>query len=176
MDYDVIIANGVILRAEGERKADVAIRGETIAAVGPGLAAAARDVLGLLIADYEDSICEHLEFTPVERLRHLIEEHALTQAELSRCSGIAVASLSRRSPCPPVSTASIVQAIDGCNPTLPTDHPTGHDEQQPTPEGLEGVVPADPPLPRLRVETPGDRLDRRPVPAPGRIQRPERRQ
>jgi dihydropyrimidinase len=38
MDYDVIITNGMILGAEGERKGDVAIRGGTIAAVGPGLA------------------------------------------------------------------------------------------------------------------------------------------
>ncbi len=42
------------------------------------------DVLGLLIADYEDSIYEHPESTPVERLRHLMEEHSLTQAELAR--------------------------------------------------------------------------------------------
>jgi HTH-type transcriptional regulator/antitoxin HigA len=52
------------------------------------------DVLGLLIADYEDSICDHPEFTPVERLRHLMDEHALTQAELSRRTGVAVTSLS----------------------------------------------------------------------------------
>ena len=52
------------------------------------------DVLGLLIADYEDSLFEHPEFTPVERLRHLMEEHALTQAELSRRTGVAVTSLS----------------------------------------------------------------------------------
>ena len=52
------------------------------------------DVLGLLIADYEDSIYEHPEFTPVERLRHLMEEHALTQAELARRTGVAVTSLS----------------------------------------------------------------------------------
>jgi dihydropyrimidinase len=38
MDYDVIITNGVILGAEGETRGDVAIRGETIAAVGTGLA------------------------------------------------------------------------------------------------------------------------------------------
>ena len=42
MDYDVVIANGTLLSAEGETRADVAIRGETIAAVGPGLAAQAR--------------------------------------------------------------------------------------------------------------------------------------
>src|SRR5207249_10246582 len=37
--YDVIIKNGMILSAEGELEGDVAILGETIAAVGPGLAA-----------------------------------------------------------------------------------------------------------------------------------------
>ena len=42
MDYDVVIANGIVVGAEGEARADVAIRGETIAAVGPGLAAAGR--------------------------------------------------------------------------------------------------------------------------------------
>jgi HTH-type transcriptional regulator / antitoxin HigA len=52
------------------------------------------DVLGLLIADYEDAIYEHPEFTPVERLRHLMEEHSLTQAELARRAGVAVTSLS----------------------------------------------------------------------------------
>ena len=36
------------------------------------------DVLGLLIADYEDAIYEHPEFVPVDRLRHLMAEHALT--------------------------------------------------------------------------------------------------
>jgi dihydropyrimidinase len=41
MDFDVVIANGVLLGENGETKADVAIRGETIAAVGPGLAARA---------------------------------------------------------------------------------------------------------------------------------------
>ncbi len=38
MDYDVVIANGILLGPEGESRADVAIRGETIAAIGPGLA------------------------------------------------------------------------------------------------------------------------------------------
>jgi antitoxin component HigA of HigAB toxin-antitoxin module len=52
------------------------------------------DVLGLLIADYEDTVYEHPEFTPVERLRHLMEEHSLTQAELARRAGVAVTSLS----------------------------------------------------------------------------------
>jgi dihydropyrimidinase len=41
MDYDIIIANGTLLSATGETKADVAIKGETIAAIGPGLAAGA---------------------------------------------------------------------------------------------------------------------------------------
>jgi HTH-type transcriptional regulator / antitoxin HigA len=52
------------------------------------------DVLGLLIADYEDSIYEHPDFTPVDRLRHLMEEHSLTQATLARRAGVAVTSLS----------------------------------------------------------------------------------
>ncbi len=41
MEYDVVIANGTVVTAEGATSADVAIRGETIAAVGPGLAAQA---------------------------------------------------------------------------------------------------------------------------------------
>ncbi len=41
MDYDVVITNGTILSGDGETKADVAIRGETIAAVGPNLVARA---------------------------------------------------------------------------------------------------------------------------------------
>ena len=52
------------------------------------------DVLGLLIADYEDSIYDHPEFTPVERLRSLMEEHAMSQAELARRTGVPVTSLS----------------------------------------------------------------------------------
>ena len=52
------------------------------------------DVLGLIIADYEDSIYEHPEFSPVERLRHLMEEHSLSEAELARRAGVAVKSLS----------------------------------------------------------------------------------
>jgi HTH-type transcriptional regulator/antitoxin HigA len=52
------------------------------------------DVLGLLIADYEDSIYEHPSFTPADRLRHLMEEHSLTQAALARRAGVAVTSLS----------------------------------------------------------------------------------
>ena len=42
MDYDVVITNGTVVSAAGESRADVAIRGETIAAVGPGLAATGR--------------------------------------------------------------------------------------------------------------------------------------
>ena len=38
MDYDIVIANGTVVSADGESRADVAIRGERIAAVGPGLA------------------------------------------------------------------------------------------------------------------------------------------
>jgi dihydropyrimidinase len=41
MSYDIVITNGLVIGAGGETKADVAIRGETIAAVGPELAAAA---------------------------------------------------------------------------------------------------------------------------------------
>jgi HTH-type transcriptional regulator/antitoxin HigA len=52
------------------------------------------DVLGLLIADYEDAIYEHPEFTPVERLRYLMEEHSLTQAELARRTAVPATSLS----------------------------------------------------------------------------------
>ncbi len=52
------------------------------------------DVLGLIIAEYEDSIYEHPEFSPADRLRHLMEEHALSQADLARRAGVAAASLS----------------------------------------------------------------------------------
>src|SRR5438067_9259128 len=38
MAYDTIIANGTVVSAEGQEQADVAIRGEQIAAVGKGLA------------------------------------------------------------------------------------------------------------------------------------------
>ena len=41
MAYDLIIANGTVLHAHGHEKADVAIRGEQIAAVAPGLAQSA---------------------------------------------------------------------------------------------------------------------------------------
>jgi HTH-type transcriptional regulator / antitoxin HigA len=63
----------------------------------PGLSADEEDylgVLGLLIADYEDSIYEYLDFTPVDRFRHLMEEHSLTQAVLARRAGVAATSLS----------------------------------------------------------------------------------
>jgi HTH-type transcriptional regulator / antitoxin HigA len=52
------------------------------------------EVIGLLIADYEDSIYEHPDFTPVDRLRHLMAEHSMTQAELARRAEVAVTSLS----------------------------------------------------------------------------------
>src|SRR5436190_14019730 len=38
MSYDLVIANGTALSAERTQTADVAVRGERIAAVGPGLA------------------------------------------------------------------------------------------------------------------------------------------
>jgi dihydropyrimidinase len=41
MAYDLIIANGTVLHAHGHEKADVAVRGEQIAAVAPGLAQSA---------------------------------------------------------------------------------------------------------------------------------------
>ncbi len=51
MDYDLIITNGILLGDEGETQGyDVAIRGETIAAVGPGLADTARDGAEILDA------------------------------------------------------------------------------------------------------------------------------
>jgi dihydropyrimidinase len=41
MQYDIIIANGTVISAEGQEQADVAIRGEKVAAVGKGLARSA---------------------------------------------------------------------------------------------------------------------------------------
>src|SRR5947209_1744737 len=38
MAYDLIIANGTVVSADGTQKADVAVQGERIAAVAPGLA------------------------------------------------------------------------------------------------------------------------------------------
>jgi dihydropyrimidinase len=46
--YDLIIANGTVVSTEGTQKADVAVRGERIAAVGPGLA---RDAGGAKVID-----------------------------------------------------------------------------------------------------------------------------
>ena len=43
-----------------------------------------------VFADYEDSVYEHPEFTPSERLLHLMEEHALTLAKLAPRAGVAV--------------------------------------------------------------------------------------
>ncbi|HEV3168377.1 MAG TPA: dihydropyrimidinase [Isosphaeraceae bacterium] len=45
MIYDTIIANGTVVSAGGQEKTDVAIRGETIAAVGPGLAGGGATVI-----------------------------------------------------------------------------------------------------------------------------------
>lgn len=41
MAYDLVIANGTVIHATGQEKADVGIRGERIAAIAPGLAASA---------------------------------------------------------------------------------------------------------------------------------------
>jgi dihydropyrimidinase len=67
MDHDILIANGLVISADGERKADVAIHGETIAAVGPGLAAASRhgteviDATGRLVIPGGVDVHVHLE-------------------------------------------------------------------------------------------------------------------
>src|SRR5436305_12129279 len=50
MAYDTIIANGTVVSALGQEQADVAIRGEKIAAVGKGLARSARDGAAVLDA------------------------------------------------------------------------------------------------------------------------------
>ena len=52
------------------------------------------EVLGLLVGDYEDSIYDHPEYSGVELLHYLIEEHGVSQAELARETGIPVQSLS----------------------------------------------------------------------------------
>ena len=51
-------------------------------------------MLGLIVSVYEDSLYEHPKFSGLERLRSLMEEHGLTQAGLSRETGIPVQSLS----------------------------------------------------------------------------------
>jgi HTH-type transcriptional regulator/antitoxin HigA len=51
-------------------------------------------VLGMIVKEYEDSIYEHPEYPPVERLKYLMGEHDLTQARLSRETGIPVQTLS----------------------------------------------------------------------------------
>jgi dihydropyrimidinase len=43
MAYDTIVANGTVVSAEGQQQADIAIRGEKVAAVGKGLARAGGD-------------------------------------------------------------------------------------------------------------------------------------
>ena len=52
------------------------------------------EVLGLVVAAYEDSIYEHPEFGRADRVRHLMEEHGLHQADLSRETLIPVQTLS----------------------------------------------------------------------------------
>jgi HTH-type transcriptional regulator/antitoxin HigA len=51
-------------------------------------------VLGLLVEEYEESIYEHPESSPVERLRFLMEQHSLTQAALAGATGVPVQTLS----------------------------------------------------------------------------------
>ncbi len=43
MKYDTIIAGGTVVTAEGQKRADVAIKGQKIAAVGKGLAKSSRN-------------------------------------------------------------------------------------------------------------------------------------
>jgi HTH-type transcriptional regulator / antitoxin HigA len=52
------------------------------------------EVLGLIVSAYEDSIYEHIEFNGVDRVRHMMEENGLSQADLARETGIPVQSLS----------------------------------------------------------------------------------
>jgi HTH-type transcriptional regulator / antitoxin HigA len=52
------------------------------------------EVLGLIVSAYEDSIYEHAEFSGVDRVRHLMHENGLSQADLARETGIPVQSLS----------------------------------------------------------------------------------
>jgi dihydropyrimidinase len=67
MGYDYVIANGLLIGADGEMTGDVAIRGETIAAVGPGLAEAAGerakiiDATGRLVIPGGVDVHVHLE-------------------------------------------------------------------------------------------------------------------
>jgi HTH-type transcriptional regulator/antitoxin HigA len=52
------------------------------------------EVLGLIVSAYEDSIYEHPEFNGVDRLRYLMGENGLSQADLARETNIPVQSLS----------------------------------------------------------------------------------
>ncbi len=67
MNYDVVITNGLLLSAEGEQRADVAIRGETIATVGLDLAAGSGsgteiiDATGRLVIPGGVDVHVHLE-------------------------------------------------------------------------------------------------------------------
>jgi dihydropyrimidinase len=67
MNYDIVITNGLVLSAQGETRADVAIRGETIAAVGQGLGADAGpdveivDARGRLVMPGALDVHVHLE-------------------------------------------------------------------------------------------------------------------
>src|SRR5262245_29112377 len=66
MPYDVIIANGTVVRADGQEQADVAIQGERIAAVNKGLskdAGGARviDAAGMYVIPGALDVHVHLE-------------------------------------------------------------------------------------------------------------------
>jgi dihydropyrimidinase len=66
MPYDIIIANGTVVHADGQEQADVAIQGEKIAAVAPGLArtsagAAVVDAAGRYVLPGVLDVHVHLE-------------------------------------------------------------------------------------------------------------------
>ncbi len=67
MEYDIVIANGTVVNVDGESRADVAIAGEKIAAVAPGLAKGAGaktkiiDASGRLVIPGGVDVHVHLE-------------------------------------------------------------------------------------------------------------------
>src|SRR4051812_12985899 len=66
MAYDLIIANGTVVTADGQEHADIAIRGEKVATVGKGLAkdpdgARVLDVSGKLVMPGGVDVHVHLE-------------------------------------------------------------------------------------------------------------------
>ena len=52
------------------------------------------EILGLIVSAYEDSIYERPEFSGVDRVRYLMEENGLSQADVARETGIPAQSLS----------------------------------------------------------------------------------